>query len=227
MGNGARGVAGLLLAAGGGRRLGGRPKALLAHGGELLVERAARVLHAAGCAPVHVVLGAAAGQVRARADLTGCTLVENPDWESGMGSSLRVGLASLTGAPAALVCLVDQPGIGAEAVVRVREAYRSPESLAAAGYGGRRGHPVLLGAAHFAGVAEAAVGDRGARGYLRERTAALALVECGDVADPRDLDLPEDLDRLPRRTPAPAPAPAQPKPEAKAEPEPEPKPEPP
>ncbi|MYS19246.1 MULTISPECIES: NTP transferase domain-containing protein, partial [unclassified Streptomyces] len=60
-------VAGLLLAAGGGRRLGGRPKALLPFGGRPLVEHAVRVLRAGGCAPVHVVLGAAAAEVRERA----------------------------------------------------------------------------------------------------------------------------------------------------------------
>jgi nicotine blue oxidoreductase len=91
-------VAGLLLAAGGGRRLGGRPKALLTYEGRPLVEHAVRVLRAGGCGPVHVVLGAAASEVRERADLSGCVLVDNPHWEEGMGSSLRVGLASLAGA---------------------------------------------------------------------------------------------------------------------------------
>jgi nicotine blue oxidoreductase len=92
-------VAGLLLAAGGGRRLGGRPKALLTYEGRPLVEHAVRVLRAGGCGPVHVVLGAAAAEVRERADLTDCVLVENPHWEEGMGSSLRAGLASLAGEP--------------------------------------------------------------------------------------------------------------------------------
>ncbi|MDT0305765.1 nucleotidyltransferase family protein [Streptomyces sp. DSM 44917] len=189
-------VAGLLLAAGGGRRLGGRAKALLEHRGTLFVERAARALLVAGCAPVHVVLGAQAEEVRARARLPGCVLVENPGWASGMGSSLRAGLASLEerGAGGALVALVDQPGVGAEAMARVLGAYRSPATLAAAAYGGLRGHPVLLGAAHFAAVREAARGDQGARGYLRGRE--IALVECGDVASPEDIDAPADLARF-------------------------------
>ncbi|MGC3002962.1 NTP transferase domain-containing protein, partial [Streptomyces sp. G35A] len=62
-------VTGLLLAAGGGRRLGGRPKALLPHRGRPLVEHAVRVLRAGGCERVHVVLGAGADEVRARARL--------------------------------------------------------------------------------------------------------------------------------------------------------------
>ncbi|MEU9635779.1 nucleotidyltransferase family protein [Streptomyces tendae] len=191
-------VAGLLLAAGGGRRLGGRPKALLEHRGHLLVEHAVGALRAAGCVRVHVVLGARAEDVRARAVLDDCVLVDNPDWEQGMGSSLRAGLHSLTGtgARAALVCLVDQPGIGAEAMARVRGAYRDETSLVSAAYAGVRGHPVLLGAAHWAGIAATATGDRGARAYLREHEAEIALVECGDVARPYDIDTEADLVHL-------------------------------
>ncbi|GHB17435.1 4-diphosphocytidyl-2C-methyl-D-erythritol synthase [Streptomyces viridiviolaceus] len=191
-------VAGLLLAAGGGRRLGGRPKALLEHRGHPLVEHAVDTLRAAGCTRVHVVLGARAEAVRARAALEGCVLVDNPDWEQGMGSSLRAGLGSLTGtgARAALVSLVDQPGIGPEAVARVRAGYRDETSLVAAAYEGVRGHPVLFGAAHWAGVAATATGDRGARAYLKEHEAGITLIECGDVARPYDIDTEADLVHL-------------------------------
>ncbi|MFE9681040.1 NTP transferase domain-containing protein [Streptomyces sp. NPDC006285] len=191
-------VAGLLLAAGGGRRLGGRPKALLEHRGRPLVEYAAGVLRAAGCSRVHVVLGAGADAVRERAELPGCVLVENPAWEEGMGSSLRAGLESLrdTGARAALVSLVDQPGIGREATARLLAAYGSPATLAAAAYEGRRGHPVLLGADHWTDIAATATGDRGARAYLRARADAITLVECADVARPHDIDTVADLVHL-------------------------------
>ncbi|MFJ6081135.1 NTP transferase domain-containing protein [Streptomyces sp. NPDC092369] len=193
-------VIGLLLAAGGGRRLGGRPKALLEHGGRPLVEHAVGVLRAGGCARVHVVLGARAADVRARADLAGCVLVDNPDWAEGMGGSLRAGLDSLagTGASAALVSLVDQPGIGPAAVARVLAAHHGPTSLVSAAYDGVRGHPVLFGAAHWAGVAASATGDRGARAYLRAHEEAITLVECGDVAEPYDIDTEADLVHLDR-----------------------------
>ncbi|WP_432054910.1 nucleotidyltransferase family protein [Streptomyces sp. bgisy022] len=191
-------VAGLLLAAGGGRRLGGHPKALLTHRGRPLVEHAVRVLRAGGCARVHVVLGAAAEEVRARAALPGCVLVDNPEWEQGMGTSLRAGLDSLagTGARAALVTLVDQPGIGPEAVARVLAAYRAGDSLVSAVYDGVRGHPVLFGDAHWAGIAATATGDQGARAYLRQHAGALTAVECGDVAAAYDIDTEADLAHL-------------------------------
>ncbi len=191
-------VAGLLLAAGGGRRLGGRPKALLEHRGRPLVEYAVGVLRAAGCTRVHVVLGAGAAAVRERAELGDCVLVENPDWADGMGSSLRAGLDSLagTGVEAALVSLVDQPGIGVEAAGRVLAAHTSQQSLVSAAYDGVRGHPVLFGAAHWRGIAETATGDRGARAYLKAHEEAITLVECGDVAQPYDIDTAADLKHL-------------------------------
>jgi nicotine blue oxidoreductase len=162
------------------------------------VEHAARVLREGGCTTVHVVLGAQADDVRARASLQGCVLVDNPDWEQGMGSSLRAGLDSLTGtgARAALVSLVDQPGIGPEAVARILAAYEGEESLVSAAYDGLRGHPVLFGAAHWAGIAATATGDRGARAYLKEHRPEVALVECGDVARPFDIDTEADLAHL-------------------------------
>ncbi|MFD6425983.1 NTP transferase domain-containing protein [Streptomyces sp. NPDC060198] len=191
-------VTGVLLAAGGGRRLGGRPKALLTYRGRPLVEHAIRSLRDGGCDRIVVVLGAAAEKVRSRASLAGCAVTVNAEWQRGMSGSLRAGLTALagTGADAALVLLVDQPGIGAEAVSRVRAAHTSRAGLAAASYDGTRGHPVLLGADHWTGVSAGATGDQGARAYLREHRDALTLVECGDVAQPYDIDTPEDLARL-------------------------------
>jgi len=191
-----RRIPALVLAAGGGRRLGGRPKALLPYRGRPLIEHALAVVRAGGCGPVLAVLGAAAAEVRATADTGDCVLVDNPDWASGMGSSLRAGLAALPAdAPAVLVMLVDTPGVTAEAVARLLAARRAGAELAAASYGGRRGHPVLIGARHFAAAAAGAVGDAGARALLAAHAGTLHLVECGDVATPDDLDTPADLAR--------------------------------
>jgi nicotine blue oxidoreductase len=183
-----RRVLGIVLAAGGGRRY-GAPKALVAFEGRLLVERAVATLRAAGCSPVLVVLGAAADRVRAEADLGDAVPVDNPDWATGMGSSLRVGLAAAarTGADAAAIVLVDMPGVTAAAVERVL-AGAGADTLAMGGYGGRRGHPVVAGRDHWAGIAALAEGDVGARPYLRTR--AVTVVPVDDVAEDFDLDVP-------------------------------------
>jgi CTP:molybdopterin cytidylyltransferase MocA len=182
-------VAGLVLAAGGGRRY-GMPKALVEYEGSLLVERAVRTA-AAVCDPVLVVLGAQAIQVWRSADLTGAAVLVNTDWESGMASSLRTGLDGLRSWPgrvdAALVQLVDMPGMTPAALSRMAE-HAAPDALAVASYDGVRGHPVLLGREHWAGVAETATGDEGARRYLA--THDVLEVDCTGLADPTDLDVP-------------------------------------
>jgi molybdenum cofactor cytidylyltransferase/nicotine blue oxidoreductase len=182
-------VAGLVLAAGGGRRY-GMPKALVEYEGSLLVERAVRTARAV-CDPVLVVLGARAADVWRTADLDGATVLANPDWETGMASSLRTGLDGVRGWPArieaVLVTLVDMPGMTAAALERVA-AHGAPDALAIATYDGVRGHPVLLGRDHWAGVAATATGDEGARRYLAGRH--VVEVDCTGLADPVDLDVP-------------------------------------
>lgn len=182
-------VAGLVLAAGGGRRY-GMPKALAEFEGSLLVERAVRTARAV-CDPVLVVLGARAVDVWQQADLDGAVVVANRDWETGMASSLRTGLDGLRALPgqvdAALVLLVDMPGMTPAALTRLTQE-AGPGALAVATYDGVRGHPVLLGRDHWAGVAETATGDEGARRYLAGHD--VVEVDCTGLADPTDLDVP-------------------------------------
>lgn len=177
-------VAGLVLAAGEGRRFGG-PKAPVVLDGERLVDRAVRVLREGGCDPIYVVLGAWSGAV------PGAITVTNPDWSEGMGSSLRAGLTALDAADVELdrvvVTLVDLPGLTGEAVARL---IASPARIAQASYDGERGHPVMLGREHVEDVWSSAQGDRGARDYLRAHSDEVSLVEVGDVASGEDLDVP-------------------------------------
>jgi molybdenum cofactor cytidylyltransferase/nicotine blue oxidoreductase len=182
-------TAAVVLAAGGGRRY-GMPKALVEYEGSLLVERAVRTARLV-CDPVLVVLGARAVDVWQQADLDGATVLANRDWETGMASSLRTGLEGLRAWPgridAALLLLVDMPGMTARALQTVAE-HASPEALAVATYGGVRAHPVLIGRAHWAGVVETATGDEGARRYLAAHD--VLEVDCSGLADPTDLDVP-------------------------------------
>jgi len=206
------GIAGLLLAAGAGRRY-GQPKALVDSGSGPWVRRALDAL--AGCGPRVVVVGAGADQVIALLP-DDVRIVRNPAYAEGMGSSLRAGLLALTGltgpspapghraqrsgsgdrvAPvidAALVMLVDLPGVGGPVVRRVCAAagpvLDARKALLRASYDGTPGHPVLLGRDHWAGVIATAAGDSGARDYLRAHPPTL--IECGDVGSGQDVDTP-------------------------------------
>lgn len=192
-------VAGLLLAAGSGSRIGG-PKALLVdESGTTLLARAVSALATGGCEPVLVVVGAAAELVVAEMP-PGVDVVVAADWQRGMGSSLRHGLLALTEAAsyvdAVLVMLVDTPGVSPKVVRRVLEraaASGGRSALARASYDGVAGHPVLLGRDHWSGVAATAQGDRGARDYLLQRP--VTLVACADVGSGGDIDTPSALSR--------------------------------
>ncbi|GAA2880415.1 nucleotidyltransferase family protein [Streptosporangium fragile] len=181
---------GLLLAAGSGSRL-GTPKALVDFRGERLVDRGVRMLRDGGCRPVVVVLGAAVAPV------PGAVTVRNPEWGSGMGSSLRAGLDALPAAAEhVVIALVDQPFVGPRAVRRLIRAAARGASVAVATYGGERRNPVLIAREHFAEVARLATGDTGARPFLRAHPELVVPVPCDDVGDPADIDTPADLSAL-------------------------------
>jgi nicotine blue oxidoreductase len=195
-------VTAVLLAAGAGTRLGRGPKALLRAGGMPLVSRLAGELRAGGCAGVVVVLGALAPRVRREAPLPGCKVVVNPSWASGMGSSFRAGIAAVPPGHAALVALVDQPGMDRAVVARLIAARRDGR-VAAAGYrqpGGklRRGHPVLFAAGTGTEAAALAAGDTGARTWLSRHPELVDLIDCSDLSDGADVDVARDLFRLDR-----------------------------
>jgi nicotine blue oxidoreductase len=180
-------VAGLVLAAGEGRRFGG-PKAVVELDGERLVDRAVRILTEGGCSPVVVVSGAVPLTV---ADVD---VVPNPLWPSGMGSSLRVGLAAVTDTPtsAVVVLLVDTPWIASSAVRRLVEVGQgSPAAIAT--YKGRRGHPVVLSRPIWSEVAALAEGDVAAKAWLRSHPESVLEVDCTGLGDPRDVDTPDQL----------------------------------
>ncbi|WP_322780027.1 nucleotidyltransferase family protein [Frankia sp. Cas4] len=197
VGASAGGVGGLVLAAGAGRRFGG-PKALATLDGEPLVERAARLLAAGGCAPVFVVLGAAAAEVTRSATLPGAQVVLAPGWAEGMGSSLRRGLDAVadTALDAVIIALVDQPLIGPQAVRRLLDAHASGAVAAVATYGGQPRNPVLLRRETWAEVCAHARGDVGARAWLHANPNRVVTVACDGTGSPDDIDTPADLARL-------------------------------
>jgi CTP:molybdopterin cytidylyltransferase MocA len=183
-------IAGILLAAGDGSRL-GRPKATVELAGSTLAERGVALLRDGGTDPVIVVTGAVP------VELPGVVSVHNPDWMTGMGSSLATGLRAVEGgAAAAVIALADQPLIGAEAVRRLIAAHENGATVAVAAYDGKPRNPVLIDRVHWPAVLELATGDAGASPFPWVCPHPVTLVECGDTGSPVDIDTPEDLARV-------------------------------
>ena len=139
-----------------------------------------------------VVLGAAADQVRETADLSRATVVINRAWGTGVGSSIRAGLAALDdeGIEAVVVVPVDMPGLTVAAVRRVT-ALPYPDVLVCATYDGLRGYPMLFGRRHWSGIATLASADVGARPYLLAHKDQIVDIACDSVADGSRVDTPE------------------------------------
>lgn len=195
-------VGGILLAAGEGSRL-GQPKALVVLGGQSLARRGIAMLLAGGTDPVIVVTGAAGpgelGQEPADGSPGHILTVHNPDWRTGMGSSLAAGLAAVPDqCSAAVIALADQPLVGSAAVSRLIAAHARGAAVAVACYDGRPRNPVLISREHWPEVAALAAGDVGARPFLRAHPGLVTQIECGDTGRSDDVDTPDDLARVER-----------------------------
>lgn len=130
----------------------GVAKQSLEYHGSALLRRAVDTAIASACRPIVVVLGASAGELRGLVDRLPITLVVNPDWERGIGTSIRAGLQALGSSPtdAAMIFLCDQPLIAAPSLDRMIEAWSSSgKAMAAALYAGTLGTPAIFSAAQF------------------------------------------------------------------------------
>jgi molybdenum cofactor cytidylyltransferase len=195
-------IAALVLAAGGSRRL-GRSKQIEPWGpGTTLLGSVVETTRRFGLDEIWVILGAGADNVLDRVDLTDCGVVENPEWEEGLSSSLRVGLDALTRlskADAALVVMGDQPGVDphlVEELIARRRKTKSPAVVPKYRYA--RGNPVLIDRALWPRLMSLE-GDAGARQLLQAHPEWVEEVWVESLS-PRDVDTAADVEELrPRR----------------------------
>ena len=185
-------IGGLVLAAGAGTRYGSRSKLLAELEGRPLLEHAV----AAQCAVpelerVAVVLGAFASEVLARVHFMRSEPVVCERWEEGQAYSLRRGIEFLTDGRSdvrrVIVTLGDQPRMTPELIAR----FVSEPPGTRAAYGGRPGHPVVLGPVQMRAIASLR-GDQGARDLLLGG----GRIECGTLSAALDVDTPEDLEAI-------------------------------
>src|SRR5439155_11431159 len=125
-------------------------------------------------------------------EMFGITIVDNPDWEEGIASSVRVVLSALTPRAeidAVCVGLADQPLVSAEAYRRVAA---TDGELVVPTYDGEPGNPVKLARSLWSEASELR-GDVGARALARDRAVR---IDCTGTGSAADVDTLEDLERL-------------------------------
>ena len=193
------GVSAVLLAAGAGSRFGGG-KLLAPFFGKTLIGATLDGLRDAPVDEIIVVVGEQAEELRGVCEPYGMRVVENPDWEEGMSTSVRAGLEALgQEAQAAVFLLADQPLVGAEAIARLVAAYEEGAAVSVATYEGGPRNPVLFARETWPLVASELSGDEGARRFIRRHPGLVTEVPCDGVADPADVDTVEDLGYIEER----------------------------
>lgn len=188
------GVHAILLAAGRSSRMGGPNKLLARFHGEPLVRRMAEGALASEVAGVTVVVGHQADRVRTALDGLDLSFAANPDYASGLASSLKAGIAAVPDhAAGALILLADMPQIEAADLDRLIDAFRrgGSRAIVRATHDGKRGNPVILPRTVFGELAHIE-GDTGARHVIEAGLAEVIDVELGRSAS-LDVDTPDAM----------------------------------
>jgi molybdenum cofactor cytidylyltransferase len=186
-------VAGLVLAAGGSRRL-GRPKQLLPYAGATLLDHTVATARACAFDQLLVAVGGEADKVRSRVDLSGAEVVVNPGFGAGCSSSIAAAMEVLDPAATVLVLMLgDQPGV-VPATVRLLLAARGDAPIAVCRYEDGRGHPFAFGRAVF-GQLRSLHGDKAVWRLLDERAGAVEEVPMAGRV-PLDVDTWADYEAV-------------------------------
>ncbi|MEM6847786.1 MAG: molybdopterin-binding/glycosyltransferase family 2 protein [Pseudomonadota bacterium] len=187
-----RNPAAVVLAAGRSSRMGPTNKLLEPVDGTPMVRRVAQAALRSRAAEVIVVTGHQSDEVRAVLDGLPVTAIYNPDYATGLSSSLRAGLNALAAeADAALVLLGDMPLVSAAHCNALLDALSADTLIAIATQNGVRGNPVAWSSALFSEL-RATTGDAGGRALLSTHADATAMVEVGPAAR-SDADTPTAL----------------------------------
>jgi molybdenum cofactor cytidylyltransferase len=185
-------VTGLVLAAGGSRRL-GEPKQLLPYGSRTLLDHALEIARASGFDQLIVAIGGSSGEVRRRVDLSGADVVENPDFGDGCSSSIAAGLSAIDPRSELMVLMLgDQPGVTPATIRTLIAACDEDTVLAACLYDDGRGHPLAFGRTLFGELRELH-GDKAVWKLMERRSGEVLEVRVpGQV--PRDVDTRADYE---------------------------------
>ncbi len=186
-------VTGLVLGAGGSRRL-GRPKQLLPYGENTLLGHVVQTARACRFDQLVVALGGAADGVREQVDLSGAEIVVNESFGSGCSSSIAAALGAVDERAQLLVLMLgDMPGVTPQ-TVQALLAQRGDAPLAVCRYDDGRGHPFAFARRIFEELANLH-GDKGVWRLLDQRADEVAEVPIAGPV-PLDVDTPEDYEAV-------------------------------
>jgi molybdenum cofactor cytidylyltransferase len=189
----------VILAAGGSSRL-GRPKQLLELAGKTLLRRAVDTALASSCRPVFVVLGSQSDELAGPIAGMPVTILFNPDWPSGIASSIRVGIAAARReSDAAVLMLCDQPFVTSAAIDRLVQRHEAGgKAICAAAYEGTLGTPALFDASLFGELLELS-GQEGGKKIIQRHAAEVEGVDLPEAA--ADIDTEVDFIRAMKASP--------------------------
>jgi molybdenum cofactor cytidylyltransferase len=192
-------IAAVVLAAGRSSRMAPRNKLLEPVNGRPIVARVAKTATASGANPVIVVTGFDSQRVTEALHGLDVTIIHNPDFEQGLSTSLRAGIAALpANIDGLLACLGDMPDVEAAVLCSLIAAFDASDAICVPMHQGKRGNPVLLGKDYFNEVM-ALTGDVGAKSLLARHAAHVVEVEVGTSSIFEDIDFEADLAHFKQR----------------------------
>jgi molybdenum cofactor cytidylyltransferase len=190
-------VAAIVLAAGRSTRMGPHNKLLADIGGKPMVRRVVEAALASTARPVVVVTGHQADDVAASLSGLDVTLIPNPDYATGLASSLKAGIRAVPAdRDGALILLGDMPRISHKDIGALFDAYAgAPESIVVPMHEGRQGNPVLWPRRYFAELLQLE-GDAGAKRLIAAHQEHVCEVDLATAGIFADIDTPEALRKL-------------------------------
>lgn len=188
----------IILAAGASTRM-GTPKQLLTYRGRSFVRHMAEIALSSVCQPIVVVLGAYAAQIKPEIKQLPLQIVENPQWNQGMSSSIRVGITALNAVSyqldAVIITLCDQPFVSSQILTQLVEIYCSTgKPIIACEYAETLGVPALFSQSLFTELL-ALKSSEGAKKIIQKYSHQTFTIPFPEGAI--DIDTPQDYEELP------------------------------
>jgi molybdenum cofactor cytidylyltransferase len=191
-------LATIVLAAGKSSRMGGANKLLAKIDDLPMISHTVQQVIDADLGPTIIVTGRDAAEIEAATSATSARATHNPDYETGMASSLRAGINALPAdVDGALICLGDMPLVTADQMQALVAVFDPVEGrgICVPTYQGKWGNPVLWAAAYFDEIRTIS-GDKGARDLLHHHGDRVFEVAMDTPTILQDFDTPESLEGL-------------------------------